>query len=75
MSGSLDFVVATQGTPLDHLVLVAGGALIPESHGIMTIREMVLASYHLRACHRQWIEEHPLVFSEVDPFACPEALA
>lgn len=62
MSGSPGFVVATQGTPLNLLVLVAGGALFPESQGIMTIRGMVVASYHSRALHTQWIEEHPLVF-------------
>lgn len=61
-SGSPGFVAATQETPPEHLALVAGGALIPGSHGIMTIREMVLASYNPRTLPRQWSEECPLVF-------------
>lgn len=44
MSGTLVFVAAAQGTPLDRLALGIRGSCIPGSHGIVAIRKTVLGS-------------------------------
>lgn len=41
MSGTLLFVAAVQGIPLDHLALEARGACVPDSHGTVSIKETI----------------------------------
>lgn len=60
MSGVLVFVVAAQGTSLDHLVLVTGVVVsIPRSHKTVAIEGTACHAMNLpQALHRQRTEVH-----------------
>ena len=67
MSGAPVFVAATQGTPLDHLVLMASGAYIHGSHRTITNSSELFSQPTPPAqvtAQRQQTEPHPQSFCE-----------
>lgn len=60
--GVLDFAVATQGPPLDHLALVARGLVFWGPVGLWQLERWFLAVTIARTLQRLWTEAYTLVF-------------